>query len=192
MKHAYFSLLAAALLLTSCGQNTATEQPAAAITPAPTAAEQPAPPADSVAAPADATATEPKLEAAAPTQTITASFDFKPAKDADNPGAKRSNAHLLLSGKKPQDIDLGRFNGKPDVVNAEKAKLANFPADMLMGFRAYDANSGVSSDLAVLNVGGHHLRILQRRVNEEAAAPGQFETAREIPIPAGTAVTVKK
>lgn len=192
MKHAYLSLLAAALFLSSCGQNTATEQPAAAITPAPAAAEQPAAPADSAAAPADATATEPKLEAAAPTQTITAAFAFKPIKDADNPSAKRSNAHLLLSGKKPQDIDLGRFNGNPDVVNAEKAKLANFPADMLMGFRAYDANSGVSSDLAVLNVGSHHLRIVQRRVNEEAAAPGQFETAREIPIPAGTAVTVKK
>jgi len=191
MKYAYLTL-AAALLLTSCGQNTATEQPAAAITPAPTAPAQPAVPADSAAAPADATATEPKLEAAAPTQTITAAFDFKPIKDADNPSAKRSTAHLVLSGKKPQDIDLGRFNGKPDVVNAEKAKLANFPADMLMGFRAYDATSGVSSDLAVLNVGGRHLRIVQRRVNEEAAAPGQFETAREIPIPAGTAVTVKK
>lgn len=191
MKHAYLPLLAA-LLLTSCGQNTATEQPAVAVTPAPTVAEQPAAPSDSAAAPADATATEPKLEAAAPTQTITASFDFKPIKDADNPDAKRSNAHLLLSGKKPQDIDLGRFTGKPDVVNAEKAKLANFPADMLMGFRAYDPNSGVSSDLAVLNVDGHHLRIVQRRVNEEAATPGQFETAREIPIPAGTAVAVKK
>jgi hypothetical protein len=191
MKYAYLPL-AAALVLTGCGQNTTTEQPAATTAPAPAApAEQPAAPADSAAAPPDATATEPKLTTAAPSQTITAAFDFKPVKDADNPSAKRSSAHLLLSGKKPQDIDLGHFTGKPDVVNAEKAKLANFPADMLMGFRAYDPNSGVSSDLAVLNVGGHHLRIVQRRVNEEAAAPGQFETAREIPIPAGTMVVKK-
>lgn len=190
MKYTYLTL-AAALLLTSCGQNTVTEQPAAT-RPAPAAPiEQPAAPSDSAAAPADATATEPKLETAAPSQTIAASFDFKPVKDADNPSAKRSNAHLLLSGQKPQDIDLGRFTGKPDVVNAEKAKLANFPADMLMGFRAYDPNSGTSSDLAVLNVGGHHLRIVQRRVNEGDTAPGQFETARELPIPAGTVVVRK-
>jgi hypothetical protein len=190
MKYAYLTV-SAALLLASCGQNATTEQPAAATSPAPAVAEQPVLPADSAAAPAAATAAEPALATAAPTQTITASFDFKPVKDDDNPSAKRSSAHLLLSGKKPQDIDLGRFAGKPDVVNAEKAKLANFPADMLMGFRSYDAASGISADLAVLNVGGHYLRVVQRKIDEQATEPGKFETAREIPLPSGTMVVKK-
>jgi hypothetical protein len=86
------------------------------------------------------------------------------------------------------DIDLGRFAGKPDVVNEAKAKQAGFPNGMLMGFRSYEPSSGISSDLAVLSVDGQRLRIVQRHVEETATEPGKFETSREIPLPPNTVV----
>ncbi|GAC1371743.1 MAG: hypothetical protein NVSMB30_11730 [Hymenobacter sp.] len=115
-------------------------------------------------------------------------FAFKPMPNPDDPAHPRTSAHLLLQGAKPQDIDLGKFAGKPDVVDAAKARLANFPAGMLLGFRSYEASSGTSTDLAVLSVDGHRLRIVQRRVEETAPEGGHFETAREIPLPANTMV----
>ncbi|MBF9222752.1 hypothetical protein [Hymenobacter ruricola] len=141
-----------------------------------------APPADAAAA---APAAAPKLAAA---QTIKASFRFQPSPNPDDPAHPRTSAHLVLQGGKPLDIDLGKFAGKPDVVDAAKAKAANFPAGMLMGFRSYSAATGTSQDLAVLSVDGHRLRIVQRKVEETASEPGTFETAREIPLPANTQV----
>jgi hypothetical protein len=94
----------------------------------------------------------------------------------------------VLQGAKPIDIDLGKFAGRPDVVDAEKAKQAGFPKGMLMGFRSYHAASGTSSDLAVLSVDARRLRIVQRRVEETASEPGTFETSREVPLPANTEV----
>ena len=82
-------------------------------------------------------------------------------------------------------IDLGTFAGRPDVVDAAKARAASFPSGMLMGFRSYSAATGTSQDVAVLTVGGNRLRIVQRQV-AESAEPGKFETAREIPLPANT------
>ena len=116
------------------------------------------------------------------------SFSFKPVPDPDDPKHPRTSAHLLLQGSKPQDIELGKFVGKPDVVDAAKAKAANFPAGMLMGFRSYSPATGTSSDLAVLSVDGNRLRIVQRRVEETAPEAGKFETAREIPLPANARV----
>jgi hypothetical protein len=82
---------------------------------------------------------------------------------------------------------MGRVPGKPDVVDAEKARLAGFPADMLLGFRSYSAAAGTSSDLAVVRV-GDRLRVLQRRVAEDATEAPAFMTAREIPLPPNTRV----
>ena len=190
MKLSYLALSGAALLLSACNQTPpATEKPAATVA-APVAAEAPA------AAPAAArpdtavvapTAAVPALHNAAP---IKLSFTFKPAPDPDNPAHPRTSAHLLLQGEQPQDIDLGKFAGKPDVVDAAKAKAANFPAGMLMGFRSYSAATGTSSDLAVLNEDARHLRIVQRRVEETAPEGGTFETAREIMLPANTKIVV--
>jgi hypothetical protein len=181
MKSYSLALLAAVLLLAGCNQTPpATEQPTAEAPASPAAADATAVATPDASAPATNEAT-PAAPAAAPAETLQASFSFKPEKDADNPGQHKSSAHLLLSGAKPQDIDLGRFNGKPDVVDDAKAKLAGFPTGMLMGFRSYDASSGTSSDLAVVKQ-GRRLRILQRRVDEQAAAPGNFEPAREIPL----------
>jgi len=188
MKLLYLAL-SGTLLLTACTQ-TAPETS----TPTATAPETPTTPV--AAAPADSVVTAPFVTAtaapAAPApilkeaETLKVSFSFKPAPDPDDPQHPRTSAHLLLRGAKPQDIDLGKFVGKPDVVDAVKAKAANFPAGMLMGFRSYSPATGTSSDLAVLSVDGNRLRIVQRRVEETAPEAAKFETAREIPLPANT------
>ncbi|WP_310395695.1 hypothetical protein [Hymenobacter sp.] len=190
MKNFYFALCAAALLV---GCNQAAPDTSAPTVSAPAPAAVPAAPApvDSAAkavggAPAPAPAAAPPVLREA--ETLKLAFAFRPIADPDNPGQPRTNARLLLQGAKPQDIDLGKFGGQPDVVDAAKAKLANFPAGMVMGFRSYQASSGTSQDLAVLHVDGRYLRIVQRRVEETAAEPGVFETAREIPLPANTRV----
>ena len=194
MKPLYLAL-SGTLLLAACNQ-TAPETS----TPTATAPETPitpvaAAPADSVVTAPSATATATATAApAAPApilkeaETLKVSFSFKPAPDPDDPQHPRTSAHLLLRGAKPQDIDLGKFVGKPDVVDAVKAKAANFPAGMLMGFRSYSPATGTSSDLAVLSVDGNRLRIVQRRVEETAPEAAKFETAREIPLPANTTV----
>ena len=188
MKPLYIAL-SGALLLAACNQ-TAPETS----TPTATAPETPTTPV--AAAPADSVVTAPSVTAAAvpaapapilkEAETLKVSFSFKPAPDPDDPQHPRTSAHLLLRGAKPQDIDLGKFVGKPDVVDAVKAKAANFPAGMLMGFRSYSPATGTSSDLAVLSVDGNRLRIVQRRVEETAPEAAKFETAREIPLPANT------
>jgi hypothetical protein len=134
-------------------------------------------------APAPATA----APAAAATQNVSVGFRFKPGTSGED---RKTTALLLLKGGKTQDVDLGQFSGKPDVVDKEKAKLAGFPSDMLLGFRSYDAGSGTSHDLAVMNVEGRLLRILQRKVEEQADKVPEFQTAREIPLPANAALTV--
>ncbi|MBF9143665.1 hypothetical protein [Hymenobacter properus] len=180
------------LLAASCNQT-------APVTSAPTANTAPDVPiavdsakAEAATAP-DAAATS-SAPAAAPqlkdAETLKLAFAFKPAPNPDDPAHPRTSAHLLLQGSKPQDIDLGKFAGKPDVVDAAKAKAANFPAGTLLGFRSYQAATGISQDLAVLNEDGRHLRIVQRRVEETATEPGAFETAREIPLAANTMVVV--
>ena len=188
MKPLYIAL-SGALLLAACNQ-TAPETS----TPTATAPETPTTPV--AAAPADSVVTAPSVTAAAvpaapapilkEAETLKVSFSFKPAPNPDDPQHPRTSAHLLLRGAKPQDIDLGKFVGKPDVVDAVKAKAANFPAGMLMGFRSYSPATGTSSDLAVLSVDGNRLRIVQRRVEETAPEAAKFETAREIPLPANT------
>jgi hypothetical protein len=194
MKYRIF-IFSAAALLAGCNQ-------AAPVTSAPTAtapeaagtpaaveradsatAAATAPPADGTAA-----ATSAAAPALAEAETMKASFSFKPAPDPDDPAHPRTSAHLVLQGRKPMDIDLGKFAGKPDVVDAAKAKAANFPAGMLLGFRSYSAATGTSQDLAVLSVDGHRLRVVQRRVEETAPEAGTFETAREVPLPANTMV----
>ena len=195
MKHLYLLLLTAALALAGCNETapatTSTPTAPAAIIPADTArsdsavAAAIAPPADGVVV-AAASAT-PALK---PAKTLKVSFAFQPVPNPDDPSHPKTSAHLVLQGAKTLDIDLGKFAGQPDVVDAAKAKLAGFPSGMLLGFRSYHAASGTSADLAVLNVGGRRLRIVQRRVEETASAPGAFETAREIPLPANSAVVV--
>ena len=180
------------MLLAACNQTAPETSTSTAAAPETTAAPATAVPVDTVvAAPAA------KVEAAAPAatapvlkeaETMQVSFSFKSVPDPDDPKHLRTSAHLLLQGSKPQDIDLGKFVGKPDVVDAAKAKAANFPVGMLMGFRSYAPATGTSSDLAVLSVGGNRLRIVQRRVEETAPEAGKFETAREIPLPANTIV----
>ncbi|WP_426060981.1 hypothetical protein [Hymenobacter sp. B1770] len=201
MKPFYLALGGAALLLAACNQTApATEQPTAA--PATTATTDSAVPPpiniDSAAAPADKVATAP-APALTQAETLKASFSFKPSPDPDNPSQPKTSVHLVLQGTKPMDIDLGKFAGRPDVVDAAKARQAGFPSGMLMGFRSYHAAFGTSSDLAVLSVGERRLRVVQRRVEETASEPGTFETSREIPLPANTTVvagsqpqTVKK
>ena len=193
MKSLYLAL-GGALLLTACNQTAPeTSTPAAGAAAETTAAPAAAAPADSVAATTSAAeVAAPAPAAPAPAlkeaETLKVSFSFKPTPDPDDPRHPRTSAHLLLQGSKPQDIDLGKFVGKPDVVDAAKAKAANFPAGMLMGFRSYSPATGTSSDLAVLSVDGNRLRIVQRRVEESAPEAGKFETAREIPLPANTMV----
>ena len=190
MKLLYIAL-SGAMLLAACNQTApetstptaaAPETAAAPVAVAPTGSVVAAPAAEVAAA---APAAAPALKEA---ETLKVSFSFKPAPDPDDPKHPRTSAHLLLQGSKPQDIDLGKFVGKPDVVDAVKAKAANFPAGMLMGFRSYSPATGTSSDLAVLSVDGNRLRIVQRRVEETAPEAGKFETAREIPLPANTMV----
>jgi len=198
MKSVSQTLLAAALgvLVASCNQTPpATEKagPAAAA-PAPT----PVTP-DSVAKAATTPTAEtpPPATAAAPVaQTVKVSFSFKTDAKSDGPSGPKTSAHLILQGGKTQDVDLGQFTGKPDVVDKEKAKLAGFPSGMLLGFRSYDPGSGTSQDLAVMNVGGRQLRIVQRKLEEQAEKVPEFQTSRELDLPAGALVeagpTVKK
>ena len=188
MKSFYSALSAVVLLLTACNQTPpATERPTAAPVAEPATAVPP--PTDTALVAPRPTATAPAAPAATKAQTLRLSFAFKPVSDPSDPAQPRTSAHLLLQGASPQDIDLGKFAGKPDVVNAAKAKLAGFPSGMLLGFRSYQATTGTSYDLAVLPVQGRYLRIVQRRV-EEAAEAGEFKTAREITLPANTTAVV--
>ena len=199
MKPLYLAL-SGALLLTACNQTPAETSAPTAAAPETAAAPVAAASADSVAAAsaaapaAEAATTAPPAPAPAPAlkeaETLNVTFRFRPAPDPDDPRHPRTSAHLLLQGTKPQDIDLGKFAGKPDVVDAAKAKAANFPAGMLLGFRSYSPATGTSSDLAVLSVNGNRLRIVQRRVEETAPEAAKFETAREIPLPANTRIVV--
>jgi hypothetical protein len=118
---------------------------------------------------------------------LTLSFAFRPAADPEQPNVPKTSVHILLKGPKNQDIDMGRVPGKPDVVNEAKARQAGFPADMLLGFRSYSAATGSSADLAVVRV-GDRLRVLQRRVAEDAAQASEFMTSREITLPPNTRV----
>jgi len=192
MKPSSFALLGAIALLASCSQPATETGQTAATAPA---MKQPA--SDSAAAPADGVATAPAASSptlrevsSEPPQTMKLSFRFKPSKDEENPDMPKTSVHILLDGAKPQDIDMGRVVGKPDIVDEAKAKLANFPSGMLAGFRSYEPHSGTGSDMAVMNVGGRRLRILQRRIDEQAAEPFEFKTAREITLPANTTVVV--
>lgn len=190
-----FLTLYATLLLAGCNHAAPVTEnpagPAAAVPPITGRADSAiatttAPPPDAVATTSVPASAPPKPMLAEAT-TLNASFRFRPAPDPDNPSQPRTSAQLLLQGRHPLDIDLGKFAGKPDVVNAAKARAAGFPAGMLLGFRSYSAATGTSQDLAVLPVDGHRLRIVQRRV-EESAELGKFETAREIPLPENTVV----
>ena len=187
MKSFYPALSAVVLLLTACNQTPpATERPTAA--PVAEPATVVPPPTDTAPAAPRPTAAAPVASAAVKVQTLRLSFAFKPVSDPSDPAQPRTSAHLLLQGTSPQNIDLGKFAGKPDVVNAAKAKLAGFPSGMLLGFRSYQATTGTSYDLAVLPVQGRYLRIVQRRVEEAAPEAGEFKTAREITLPANTTV----
>ena len=145
-------LLGAAWLLASCNQTApVAEKPAAPVVSAPSAAPTATPVAsDSAAAAPAAAAPAPTPAAAVPAlheaAPLVVSFSFRPAPDPDDPAHPRTSAHLLVQGAKAIDVDLGKFAGKPDVVNAAKARLANFPAGMLMGFRSYQPATGTSSD----------------------------------------------
>ena len=191
MKLAYFAL-SAAVLLAGCNQTppaTSTpkaEVPAAAVTPAAVdsaaAATTTAPDA---AATAPAPAAAPVLKSA---ETMKVSFSFKPTDNPDNPQHPRVMARLLVQGSQPIDVDLGKFPNQPDMVTGAKAKAANFPEGMMMGFRSYDPASGISQDLAVLHPDARHLRVVQRRVDETNPEAAKFETSREVPLPANTVV----
>ncbi|MDO7854774.1 hypothetical protein [Hymenobacter convexus] len=191
MKSAILAL-SAALLVAGCNQN-----PPATSTPSNTADTAPATPiaVDSANA-ATSTAPDAAATAAAPTaapalkaaETMKVAFRFKPTDNPDNPKHPRILARLLVQGSQPLDIDLGKFPNQPDMVTGDKAKAANFPDGMLMGFRSYDAASGISQDLAVLHPDARHLRVVQRRVDETNPEAAKFETSREIPLPANTMV----
>ena len=191
MKSLYLAL-SATVLLASCGQN-----PPATSEPTTTAATAPVTPvavdsanaatstAPDAAATATAPATAPVLKDA---ETVKAAFDQQPGMTGIDPKHPRIVAHLLVNGSQPLDIDLGKFPNQPDMVTGDKAKAANFPADMLMGFRSYDAMTGISQDLAVLHPDARHLRVVQRRVDETNPEAAKFETSREVPLPANTIV----
>lgn len=190
MKSLYLAL-GAAMLLAGCNQT-----PPATSTPTATAPTAPVTPiaVDSVASAAatapEAAATAPAAAAPVPkdAETMKVAFSFKPTDNPDNPKHPRVLAHLLVQGSQPLDIDLGKFPNQPDMVTGDKAKAANFPAGMMMGFRSYDAATGISQDLAVLHPDAHHLRVVQRRVDETNPEAAKFETSREILLPANTVV----
>ncbi|MBD2721579.1 hypothetical protein [Hymenobacter armeniacus] len=194
-RYTLFVGTALALLGAGCNQTAPVSSaptaaaPETAATPAATARADSAA-ASAAAPPADGTVAPPKAAAPqlAEAETMKASFRFTPSPDPDDPAHPRTRAHLVLQGRLPLDIDLGKFVGKPDVVDAAKAKAANFPSGMLLGFRSYSAATGISQDLAVLPVDGHRLRVVQRKVDETAPEPGTFETSREVPLPANTRV----
>ena len=188
MKSLYLAL-SAAVLLAGCSQN-----PPATSTPAATAPITPIAVDSAAATTAAATITAPDTAAMVPApaaapvlkdaETMKVSFSFKPTDNPDNPKHPRVLAHLLLQGSQPVDIDLGKFPNQPDMVTGDKAKAANFPAGMMMGFRSYDAATGISQDLAVLHPDARHLRVVQRRVDETNPEAAKFETSREVPLPA--------
>ncbi|WP_400193292.1 hypothetical protein [Hymenobacter sp. B81] len=188
MKSSFLFLCAAALLLGGCNQSgPASEQPAA--TPGSPATEAPAPADSAAAAPA------PTTESAAPTaaEAVTLSFRFKPITGAEaDPMLPKTQVFLVMKGRETKEIDLGRVTGKPDVVDAAKAKRAGFPGGFVVAFRSYEPNSGSGDDLAVMQAEGGRLRVLQRRVDETADQPGTFQTSREIPLPAGTRLQAGK
>ena len=190
MKLAYISL-SAALLLAGCNQTPpATSTPTAA---APTTVAADSAAATGGAMAPDATAAAPVAAAAAApalkeAETVKISFTFKPTDNPDDPKHPRTLAHLLVKGSQPLDFELGKFSTRPDMVDETKAKSANFPAGMLMGFRSYDPMSGISHDLAVLKPDARHLRVVQRSVDETNPEAGKFETSREVPLPANTTV----
>lgn len=188
MKSLYLAL-SSAVLLAGCNQT-----PPATSTPAATAPVVPIA-VDSAAA---ASATAPDAVAAAPAaaaapvlkdvETMKVTFRFKPTDNPDNPKHPRVLAHLLVQGSQSLDIDLGKFPNQPDMVTGAKAKAANFPADMMIGFRSYDAATGISQDLAVLHPDARHLRVMQRRVDETNPEAAKFEISREVPLPANIVV----
>ncbi|MCI1189482.1 hypothetical protein MON38_18830 [Hymenobacter sp. DH14] len=191
MKLAYFAL-SAAVLLAGCNQTPpATSEPATTADTAPVtpiavdSANAATTTAPDAAATAPAPAAAPALKDA---ETMKVSFSFKPTANPDNPKHPRVLAHLLVQGSQPLDIDLGKFPNLPDMVTGDKAKAANFPEGMLMGFRSYDAAAGISQDLAVLHPDARHLRVVQRRVDETNPEAAKFETSREVPLPANTLV----
>ncbi|GAB2963890.1 hypothetical protein GCM10027048_36370 [Hymenobacter coalescens] len=184
MKRYALPLFAAALLLAGCNQNS----PSAAEQSAPAGAAK-APEAGtadaSEAAPGESGSTDATPEAtAAAVKPVELAFRFQPVKDTEG-GPARNTAYLVMSGGESREVDLGPFAGKPDVVDAAEAKRANFPSSMLLGFRSYDPNSGTSNDLAVLQSTGNRLRIVQRRLEEGSDKQPEFQTSREIPMPAG-------
>lgn len=197
-------VLSAAVLLAGCDQkapvtSTPTATEPVATTPAPEASAAGVPAPDAPTEPAVTVPSAPVKAATSPVaatlreaETLKLAFTFKPMPNASDPSRPKTSAHLLLKGAKPLSIDLGKFATQPDVVDAKKAKLANFPSGMLMGFRSYEPSSGISSDLAVLHVDSRYLRIVQRRVEETAAEPGAFETAREIPLGPNTKIVVEQ
>jgi hypothetical protein len=183
MKRYALPLLAAALLAAGCNQNQpATEQSApAGEVKAPEAGAADA----SEAAPGVSGSTNAEAPTTAPAaKPVELAFRFVPVKDAEG-GPARNTAFLVLSGGESREIDLGPFAGKPDVVDAAEAKRANFPGSMLLGFRSYDQNTGTSNDLAVLPDASGRIRIVQRRLEEGADKQPEFQTSREIPMPAG-------
>ncbi|RTQ49638.1 hypothetical protein EJV47_12535 [Hymenobacter gummosus] len=189
MKRYALPLLAAVLLATGCNQNnSATEQSApAGEVKAPEAGAADA----SEAAPGVSGSTNTEAPAAPAAKPVELAFRFAPVKDAEG-GPARNTAYLVLSGGESREIDLGPFAGKPDQVDAAEAKRANFPGSMLIGFRSYDPNSGTSNDLAVLPDASGRIRIVQRRLEEGADKQPEFQTSREIPMPAGTELRAKK
>ena len=190
MKLVYLSL-SAALLLAGCGQNPPATSTPTAGAPAATRAA-----ADSAVAPAAAPAPDATATAAAPAEvpipkdavTMQVAFSFKPTDNPDDPKHPRTMARLLVQGGQPLDVELGKFTTRPDMVDAVKAKEANFPAGMVMGFRSYDPMSGISHDLAVLHPDARHLRVVQRTVDETNPEAGKFETSREVPLPVNAKV----
>ncbi|KUG08569.1 hypothetical protein [Solirubrum puertoriconensis] len=186
MKSYYLGMVAAALLVAGCNQSApSTEQAnaAAGTTEQAAAADSTNP----------AAATEGSKPAAAPTAPAPVaaqlSFRFEPVKDADS-GPKKTTAYLVIKGSETKEIDLGRFAGKPDVIDEAKAKRAEYPSNTLVGFRSYDPNTGTGEDVSVTPGDGARLRIQQRRIDEQADKPFTFQIAREIPLPDNTVVQV--
>lgn len=188
MKRYALPLFAAALLLTGCNQNPpATEQADPAAVKAPEAGVADA----SEAAPGVSGSTSTEAPAApVAAKPVEMSFRFEPMKAEGGPA--RTMAYLVLSGGESREIDLGPFAGKPDPVDEAKAKRANFPGSTIVGFRSYDPNTGTSNDLAVLPSSGGHVRIVQRRLEEGADKQPEFQTSREISVPAGAQLKAKK
>lgn len=177
MKRFLVPALSAALLVACNPNNKPAEQPAA-----PAANEQTA--LDTAAADASATTPATSATPAAPAtpavEDVQVSLRFKPVADAQ---PKRTQAFLTLKGKETKEVDLGSFPGKPDMVDAAKAKLAGYPEGWVLGFRSYDNATGTGADVAVLpGRDASHLRIMQRKIDEAATEPFTFQIARELSL----------